>query len=73
MECKSIEHGASFVESAARVPQPMAANAPTDLLRLFVAIVDAGSKARATDRIFFTPLALSLQMKRLEEATGTPA
>ena len=48
-------------------PQRMAANVPTDLLRSFVAIVDAGSMAQATRRILLTPSALSLQMKRLED------
>ena len=55
------------VEHRGRQPQRMAANVPTDLLRSFVAIVDAGSMAQATDRILLTPSALSLQMKRLEE------
>lgn len=45
----------------------MAMNIPTELLRSFVAIVDAGSMLRATERIFVTQSALSLQMKRLED------
>ncbi|WP_236622936.1 LysR substrate-binding domain-containing protein [Kozakia baliensis] len=40
---------------------------PTELIRSFVAIVDAGSMAQATETIFLTQSALSLQMKRLEE------
>jgi DNA-binding transcriptional LysR family regulator len=42
-------------------------NLPTDLLRSFLAIVDTGSMIRATDHVFLSPSALSLQMKRLEE------
>jgi DNA-binding transcriptional LysR family regulator len=45
----------------------MRTNLPTDLLRTFLAIVDTGSMMRATDHVFLTPSALSLQMKRLEE------
>ena len=42
-------------------------NLPTELLRSFAAIVDAGSMLRATERVFVTQSALSLQMKRLED------
>jgi len=45
----------------------MVVNLPTDLLRSFVAVVDSGSMLRATERVFVTQSALSLQMKRLEE------
>jgi DNA-binding transcriptional LysR family regulator len=45
----------------------MPVNLPTDLLRSFAAIVDSGSMLRATERVFVTQSALSLQMKRLEE------
>ncbi len=45
----------------------MAVNIPTDVVRSFVAIVDAGSMLRAADRVFVSQSALSLQMKRLEE------
>jgi len=45
----------------------MPINLPTDLLRSFLAIVDTGSMMRATDHVFLSPSALSLQMKRLEE------
>ncbi len=45
----------------------MATNLPTDLLRSFVAIVDAGSMLRATERILLSQSALSLQMRRLEK------
>jgi DNA-binding transcriptional LysR family regulator len=45
----------------------MVVNLPTDLLRSFAAIVDAGSMLRATERVFVTQSALSLQMKRLED------
>jgi len=45
----------------------MPVNLPTDLLRSFVAIIDTGSMMRATEHVFLSPSALSLQMKRLEE------
>jgi DNA-binding transcriptional LysR family regulator len=45
----------------------MAVNLPTELLRSFTAIVDAGSMLKATERVFVTQSALSLQMKRLED------
>jgi DNA-binding transcriptional LysR family regulator len=50
----------------------MAVNLPTELLRSFAAIVDSGSMLRATERVFLTQSALSLQMKRLEETVQTP-
>jgi DNA-binding transcriptional LysR family regulator len=50
----------------------MAVNLPTDLLRSFAAIVDSGSMLRATERVFVTQSALSLQMKRLEETVQAP-
>jgi DNA-binding transcriptional LysR family regulator len=50
----------------------MAVNLPTDLLRSFAAIVDSGSMLRATERVFVTQSALSLQMKRLEDTVQTP-
>uniref|UniRef100_B0SY36 Transcriptional regulator, LysR family n=1 Tax=Caulobacter sp. (strain K31) TaxID=366602 RepID=B0SY36_CAUSK len=50
----------------------MATNLPTELLRSFVAIVDSGSMLKATERVFVTQSALSLQMKRLEETVLTP-
>src|ERR1700759_4899453 len=45
----------------------MVVNLPTELLRSFAAIVDAGSMQRATERVYVTQSALSLQMKRLED------
>ena len=50
----------------------MAVNLPTELLRSFAAIVDSGSMLRATERVYVTQSALSLQMKRLEEAVQAP-
>ena len=50
----------------------MAVNLPTDLLRSFAAIVDSGSMLRATERVYLTQSALSLQMKRLEEILQIP-
>ena len=45
----------------------MPVNLPTNVLRSFVAIVDSGSKLSASERVFVTQSALSLQVKRLEE------
>lgn len=45
----------------------MAPTLPTELLRTFVAIVDAGTLQKATERVFLTQSALSLQVKRLED------
>lgn len=50
----------------------MPVNLPTELLRSFAAIVDSGSMLAATERVFVTQSALSLQMKRLEETVQTP-
>jgi DNA-binding transcriptional LysR family regulator len=50
----------------------MVVNLPTELLRSFAAIVDTGSMLRATQRVFVTQSALSLQMKRLEDLVQTP-
>jgi DNA-binding transcriptional LysR family regulator len=50
----------------------MVVNLPTELLRSFAAIVDAGSMLRATERVFVTQSALSLQMKRLEDLVQAP-
>src|ERR1700744_5855660 len=50
----------------------MVVNLPTELLRSFTAIVDTGSMLRATERVFVTQSALSLQMKRLEDLVQTP-
>ncbi|MEJ7926282.1 LysR substrate-binding domain-containing protein [Sphingobium sp. AN641] len=50
----------------------MQVNLPTNLLRSFVAIADTGSIVRATDKIFLTQSALSLQMKRLSEIVQVP-
>ena len=50
----------------------MPANLPLDVLRSFVAIVDAGSMLKAADRVFLTQSALSLQVKRLEDLLQFP-
>lgn len=50
----------------------MPPNLPTDLLRSFAVIVDAGTIQKATERIFLTQSALSLQMKRLEDLVQVP-
>lgn len=50
----------------------MRINLPTDLLRTFVTIVDTGSMARASEHVFLTQSALSLQMKRLSDLIQQP-
>jgi DNA-binding transcriptional LysR family regulator len=50
----------------------MTTNLPTDLLRSFTAIVETGSMAKASERVFLTQSALSLQIKRLEELVQRP-
>lgn len=45
----------------------MPVNLPTNLIRSFVAIVDTGSMLNASNHVFVTQSALSLQIKRLEE------
>jgi DNA-binding transcriptional LysR family regulator len=41
-----------------------------DLLRTFVAICESGNFSRAAERVFRTPSAVSLQMKKLEDLVG---
>jgi DNA-binding transcriptional LysR family regulator len=48
----------------------MAINIPTNLLRSFVAVNDAGSTVAAAKQVFVTQGALSLQLRRLEEMLG---
>lgn len=43
---------------------------PLDLLRTFVAILEAGGQSAAVDRVGRSQSALSLQIKRLEEVVG---
>jgi len=50
----------------------MPINLPTNLLRSFVAIVDTGSMLSATEQVFVTQSALSLQIRRLEELVQQP-
>jgi len=45
----------------------MPINLPTNLIRSFVAIVDTGSMLNASNHVYVTQSALSLQIKRLEE------
>jgi len=45
---------------------------PSDLLRTFVEVIDAGSMLQASERVRVTPSAVSLQIKRLEEIGGSP-
>lgn len=52
---------------------PMINPVPTldpELLRSFVAIADTGSFTAAAERVFRTPSAVSMQIKRLEEVLG---
>ncbi len=48
----------------------MPLNLDIDLLRTFIAIADTGSFSRAGNEIFKSQSAVSMQMKRLEEAVG---
>jgi len=50
----------------------MPMNLPIDVLRSFVAVVDAGSMLRAAERVFLSQPAVSLQMKRLEDLVQLP-
>jgi DNA-binding transcriptional LysR family regulator len=50
----------------------MTINMPTNLLRSFVAIVDAGSMLGAAEQVYVTQSALSLQIKRLEDMIQQP-
>ena len=50
----------------------MRINLPMDLLRSFVTIVDTGPMARASEHVFVTQFAISLQMKRLADMIQTP-
>lgn len=57
------------------MPAPATAPRPAplldiDVLRSFVTIVETGSFTRAASRLFRTPSALSMQIKRLEETLG---
>lgn len=47
-------------------------NIPTDLLRAFVTVVDLKGFTRAGERLGRSQPAISLQIKRLEEAVGVP-
>ncbi|WP_375395576.1 LysR substrate-binding domain-containing protein [uncultured Sphingomonas sp.] len=50
----------------------MPVNLPTSLLRSFVAIVETGSMIAASEQVFVTQSALSLQTKRLEDMVQQP-
>ena len=53
--------------------RPALAQTPADidLLRTFLAIADTGSFSKAAERVFRTPSAVSMQVKKLEETLGT--
>ena len=53
--------------------KPAVAQAPADidLLRTFLAIAETGSFSKAAERVFRTPSAVSMQVKKLEETLGT--
>jgi DNA-binding transcriptional LysR family regulator len=55
------------LRNSSSTERTMTVNLPTNLLRSFVAIVDAGSMLSATEQVFVTQSALSLQIRRLEE------
>ncbi len=69
-------HAAGFLHTRDRTldsaGDKMPINLPTNLLRSFVAIVDAGSMLNAAEQVFVTQSALSLQIKRLEELVQQP-
>ena len=52
--------------------RPAMAQAPADidLLRTFLAIAETGSFSKAAERVFRTPSAVSMQVKKLEETLG---
>lgn len=50
----------------------MALNLPIDVLRSFIAVVDGGSMLRASERVYLSQPAISLQIKRLEELLQVP-
>lgn len=52
------------------VPNKPAPLLDIDVLRSFVTIVESGSFTRAASRLYRTPSALSMQIKRLEEMLG---
>ncbi|MBO0663446.1 LysR family transcriptional regulator [Jiella sp. MQZ9-1] len=51
---------------------PVVANLDVDLLRTFVAICETGNFTRAAERVFRSPSAVSLQVKKLEDLVGRP-
>jgi DNA-binding transcriptional LysR family regulator len=60
----------NFLDALGWLPMPL--NLDTDLLRTFVAIADSGSFTRAGELVHRTQSAVSMQVKRLEEALGKP-
>jgi len=54
------------------MPTPLPPGLDADLLRTFVLIVEGGSFTRAANRVGRTQSAVSMQMRRLEEALGHP-
>jgi len=55
-----------------KVYQTMSTSLPSELLKTFVEVVQAGSMLRASERVFLTPSAVSLQIKRLEQIVNAP-
>lgn len=51
---------------------PVVTNLDIDLARTFVAICETGNFTRAAERVFRSPSAVSLQVKKLEEIVGRP-
>ena len=54
------------------VLSPPVTNLDIDLARTFVAICETGNFTRAAERVFRSPSAVSLQVKKLEETVGRP-
>src|ERR1043166_8153498 len=50
----------------------MLRNLDTDLLRAFVTVAETNSFTKASERLFRTQAAISMQVKRLEERIGKP-
>ena len=51
---------------------PIITNLDIDLARTFVAICETGNFTRAAERVFRSPSAVSLQVKKLEDIVGRP-
>ena len=67
----TVTIGALCAESCClEIRVPLRRNIDIDLLRTFVSIVETGSFTRTAERMLRTQSAVSLQVKRLEDALG---